>query len=110
MRKQDNFLKNNKRIIRCAKYNGKATVQPVVERKANIYENGDVPQKISFIVKSDEFNAFSVNTTLLMPFDCELHLKISESKSGDTVTAQLPDLTEFYGVFHINVIVRNQKG
>ena len=110
MRKQDNFLKNNKRIIRCAKYNGKATVQPVVERKANIYENGDVPQKISFIVKCEEYDVFSVNTTLLMPFDCELPLKIYEAKSGETVTAQLPDLTEFYGVFHINVIVRNQKG
>ena len=110
MRKQDNFLKNSKRIIRCAKYNGKATVEPVIERVANIYENEDAPQKIRFVIKSDESDIFTVSTTLLMPFDCELPLKTTKVKSGDTVTVELPNLAEVYGVFYINASVRNNKG
>ncbi len=110
MRKQDNFLKNGKRVIRCAKYKGKATIEPVVERKANIYENEDVPQKLSFIVASEEYETFWVSTTLIMPFDFEIPLTTSQAKRGENITVQLPNLANAFGVFYINAVVRDFKG
>ncbi len=105
MNRQDNLSRNYKRNISCLKSNSEIQISPVINRISNIYENEDYPKFIEYIVETELNEAFIAENRLIIS-ENETFLNSLEVKNGDTVKIELPDLSEIYGAFFINVKVK----
>ena len=110
MKKQDNLLSYRKRRIINKVSTDEVKVIPNIEVRANIYINENYPREISFTVEAPENEEMSVKLCLEMPFEEKHSLQGTSVKNGGTVTAALPDISEIYGVFYLDVSVENADG
>ena len=91
MKKQDNLTRIGEKFITCSKEIGEATIEPICDRLANIYENEDVPQKIGFKIVGE--GEFEVTYELTTPFDNKVFLYKENAKSNEEIY-NYPDKSE----------------
>lgn len=110
MKKQDNLLNYRKRRIINMPSEDTVKVIPEIKNRANIYENGSYPEELSFTVSGAEEDLLDISLSLEMPFEEKLELPSLKAENGGRVTVKLPDLSERYGIFYLEVTVKGSDG
>lgn len=103
--KYDNLLNVHKRKISCMPCGGAVSVEPITDRPSNIYENGDVPKKIGFIIRAKEKSHYTVSCKFTDSYENETNLGETAAVTDESVYAEIPDVTELFGAFTLEISV-----
>lgn len=101
MYKDKNLLRHDKRYISDDFGICGAAIKPCIERKANIYKNEDVPSALSFTVTVER--PMRLKCEIVYPWEKTEFLSELSACGETKVELALPDLTDIYGIFRIDI-------
>ena len=110
MLRQDNLLKYYKTRIMNIPSDDDIKFVPEISHFANIYQNDDVPKEISFTVETDLKGTFLAEFELEGPFEARVNLGKQTIENGQKVSVKLPDLSENFGVFYLDITASYENG
>ena len=85
-------------------------VIPDIKVTSNIYINENYPTELSFKVVSGDGGEMGVKLGMEGPFERKYQLPSATVCDGGTVTVKLPDISEIFGIFYLDVTVEDKNG
>lgn len=110
MSRQDNMLNYRKRRIVHLPSIDDVKVIPDIKVKSNIYVNENYPTELSFKVVSGKNDEMVVKLGMEGPFEKKYELPSATVLDGGAVTVNLPNISDIFGVFYLDVTVEDKEG